>query len=129
MRHLKLMTTWCRISTLELPWCDMNGQEATWLSGVLTQYPALVHLDLNRNRIGAGGTDSLAGVLGQCTALTHLDLSYNCICKSPGAEESIARVLGQCTMLAHLDLSTNSTGPVGAESLRVLKQCWCSSQH
>ena len=48
MRHLTLMTTWCLISTLELPWCDMNGQEATWILGVLAQCPALA-LDLNRN--------------------------------------------------------------------------------
>ncbi len=69
------MTVRCRISTLtlELTWCDMNGQDAEWLSGVLTQCPALAHLDLNRNRIGSTGTEErLAGVL--VPALVYLNL-------------------------------------------------------
>jgi Ran GTPase-activating protein (RanGAP) involved in mRNA processing and transport len=47
------------------------------LAGVLAQCPALAHLDLRGNWIGAGGAERLAGVLGQCTALTHLNLSLN----------------------------------------------------
>jgi hypothetical protein len=31
-RQLPLMTTWCRISTLELPECERNGQDAERLS-------------------------------------------------------------------------------------------------
>ncbi len=75
---------------------------------MLTQCPALERLDLNRKRMGAGGTDSLAGVLGQCTVLTHLDLNYNWICKSPGTEEKLAGVLVQYPALVHLNLSDNA---------------------
>ncbi len=42
---------------------------------MLAQCPALAHLGLYKNGIGAGGADSLAGVLGQCAALAHLDLN------------------------------------------------------
>ena len=70
MRQLALMTVWCRISTLELPRCDMKGQDAERLAGVLAQCPALAHLDLSGNSdLGAGGAASLAGVLGQCREL------------------------------------------------------------
>jgi hypothetical protein len=49
MRQLPLMTSWCRISTLELSECDMKGQDAAWLAGVPAQGPALTHLDLSLN--------------------------------------------------------------------------------
>ena len=37
MRQLTLMTVWCRIRTLKLPECDMEGQDAEILAGVLEQ--------------------------------------------------------------------------------------------
>ena len=49
LRQLAAMTGWCRISTLELPRCDMKGQDADNLAGVLAQCPALAHLDLCEN--------------------------------------------------------------------------------
>ncbi len=76
MRQLAVATARMRrISTLELPRCEMKGQDAESLAEVLGQCRELVHLDLSGNKIGAGGVETLAGVLGQCTALAHLDLS------------------------------------------------------
>ncbi len=40
---------------------------------MLTQCPALAHLNLSGNQIGDAGADSLAEVLGQYASLTHLD--------------------------------------------------------
>jgi hypothetical protein len=102
MRQLAVATARCRISTLELPRCEMKGQDAESLAEVLGQSRELVHLDLSGNQIGDAGTERLAGV-GQCAALTHLDLYDNFI-GAVGAER-LAGVLGQCTALAHLDLS------------------------
>jgi Ran GTPase-activating protein (RanGAP) involved in mRNA processing and transport len=123
MRQLTLMTGWCRITTLELPGCDMKGEDEKRLAGVLAQCPALAHLDLSDNyRFGAAGAEMLAGVLGQCRELVHLNLSYNNILDS-GAER-LAGMLPQCTALAHLNLRENQIGPAGAESLAgVLAQC------
>ena len=53
--------------------------------------PALAHLDLSNNKIGAARAKSLAGVLGQCRALTNLILWNNTIGDS-GAE-SLSGVL------------------------------------
>ena len=49
MRQLPALTAQCRISTLELPNCEMKGQDAERLAGVLAQCPALAHLDLGIN--------------------------------------------------------------------------------
>jgi hypothetical protein len=147
LRQLTLMTAWCRITTLELPRCDMEGQNAERLAGVLAQCPALAHLDLSSNSIGSAGAERLAGVLGQCASLAHLNLSDNRI-HAAGAEglarvlakcpalthlnlgdnkigaERLAGVLGQCAALAHLNLSYNQIGNAGAERLAgVLAQC------
>ena len=80
IRQLTLMSARWHIITLELPRCEMKGQDAERFAGVLAQCPALAHLDLQLdwrrrgNWIGAGGAESLAGGLGQCAALTHLNL-------------------------------------------------------
>ena len=75
LRQLAALTARCRITTLELPRCGMEGQDAERLAEVLAQCPALAHLDLSCNsNFGAAGTESLAGVLAQCTALAHFDL-------------------------------------------------------
>jgi hypothetical protein len=123
VRQLPLMTGWCRITTLELPECEMEGHDGASLAGVLAQCPALAHLDLSDNHnFGAGGAARLAGVLGQCPALAHLNLLGNLI--GAGGAESIAGVLALCTALAHLNLSDNRIGNAGAESLAgVLGQC------
>jgi hypothetical protein len=142
LRQLTGMSAGCLITTIELPDCEMKGQDAERLAGVLAQCPALAHLDLSGNSdFGAGGAASLAGVLAQCTALAHLKLSGNVIgdagaeilagalgqCSSLShlnledndvdAAECLAGVLAQCTALAHLDLSCNYVGPAGAASL------------
>ena len=44
LRQLAAMTARCFITTLELPRCEMKGQDAEILAGVLAQCPALVHL-------------------------------------------------------------------------------------
>ena len=76
LRKLTFMSTRCHINTLELPSCNMKGQDTERLAGVLAQCPALAHLDLTGNsNFGAAGTKRLAGVLGQCRELVHLDLS------------------------------------------------------
>ena len=53
----------------------------------------LTHLNLDGNRIGSAGAESLAGVLGPCVALTHLDLGDNPI--EAGGSESLTGVLAQ----------------------------------
>jgi hypothetical protein len=151
VRQLAALTARCLITTLELPECEMKGEDAERLAGVLGQCPALAHLDLSgnsdfgpagaerlagvlgqcrelvhlnlsRNKIGAGGTERLAGVLAQCPALAHLNLWKNFI--GAGGAESLAGVLGQCPALTHLNLRYNQIGPDGAESLAgVLAQC------
>jgi hypothetical protein len=136
MRQLTVATARFRIITLELPHCDMKGQDAESLAGVLAQCPALTHVNLRytdydddrvhhlcHNRISSGGAEILAGVLGQYAALAHLDLSGNNI-GAAGAER-LAGVLPQCTALAHLDLSRNHIGDAGK---KVLKECWRSAQ-
>ncbi len=117
MRQLPLMTAWCRISTLKLPRCDMKGQDAEILAGVLAQCPALAHLDLSgKFNFRAAGAERLAGVLGQCRELVHLNLSFI----GAGGEESLAGVLGRWPALAPLNPRYNEIGPVGAEP------CWSS---
>ncbi len=151
LRQLSALTAQCRISTLELPRCEMKGQDAERFAGVLAQCPALAHLDLRGNfHCGAGGAERLGGVLGQsrelvhlnlsgnqigdagakslagqmsqCSTLVHLNLSWNRI--SDAGAESVAGVLAQCRALVHLDLSDNSIGADGTGRLaRVLEQC------
>jgi Ran GTPase-activating protein (RanGAP) involved in mRNA processing and transport len=138
LRQLTPLTTWCRISTLDLHQCEMNEQDAERLADVLAQCPALSHLDLcgfvevgrrhggcyqiGGNQIGSGGAESIAGVLAQCPALAHLDLSHNGI-HNAGAER-LAGELVQCRELVHLNLSWNQIEEGGAESLAgVLAQC------
>jgi Leucine-rich repeat (LRR) protein len=126
LRQLAAMTGWCRISTLELPRCDMKGQDAEILagvlrlSGVLGQCRELVHLSLSGNYIGAGGAERLAGVLTQCAALAHLDVSWNQI--GPAGADRFG-VLAQCAALAHLNLCGNDIGDAGTERLGVLALC------
>jgi Ran GTPase-activating protein (RanGAP) involved in mRNA processing and transport len=115
LRHITALTANCRITTLELPRCVMNGQDAERLAAVLGQCPALAHLDLSKNRIRETGAESLARVLGQCPALAHLNLGSNDI-GAVGAE-SLAGVLGHCTSLAHLNLGSNDIGAAGAAFL------------
>jgi Ran GTPase-activating protein (RanGAP) involved in mRNA processing and transport len=123
MRQLTLMTGWCRITTLELSFCDIKGQDAERLAEVLAQCPGLAHLDLCYNcNFGADGAGMLAGVLGQCRELVHLNLSGNVLGDS-GAE-GLAGALAQCPELAHLNLRDNGIEEAGAESLAgVLEQC------
>ncbi len=110
-----------QITTLELSFCEMKGQDAEKLAGVLAQCPALVHLDVSRNRIGVGGTERLAEVLGQCPALAYLNLRDN---QMGDAGTERLGVLAQCPALAHLNLSDNRICEGGAESLAgVLAQC------
>jgi hypothetical protein len=115
LRQLAAMTA-RRITTLELPKCDMKGQDAERLAGVLAHCPALAHIKVGYNQIEAAGAESLAGVLVQCTALAHLDLCGNQIGEA-GAER-LAGVLGQCPALAHLDIRYNGIGTVGEGRLR-----------
>ena len=63
------MISRCRITTLELPCCEMKGQD----------------------------TERLAGVLVQCPALTHLDLDGNCSHGDEGREEDAKRHVKNCT--------------------------------
>jgi hypothetical protein len=51
MRQLTLMTVWCRIITLQLPcrYDDINRQDAESLADLLTQCPALAHLNLRQH--------------------------------------------------------------------------------
>jgi hypothetical protein len=56
------MSVRCRIITLELPECEMKGQDTERFAGVLPQCPALAHLDLSGNPgFGAAGAMPGAG--------------------------------------------------------------------
>ena len=91
---------------------------------MLTQCPALSHLDLSSNsNLGSAGAERLAGVLGQCRKLVHLNLRGNNI--GAGGAERFAGVLGQCAELAHLNLSGNYLGDFGQ---RGLQECCRSAQ-
>jgi Ran GTPase-activating protein (RanGAP) involved in mRNA processing and transport len=110
MRQLTTLSTWCLITTLELPSCNIEGQDAERLAGVLAQCPTLAHFNLSAgycasraNRIGAAGAERLAEVLARCRSLAHLDLMGNHI--GDAGAESIAGVLAQCRVLTHLNLS------------------------
>jgi Leucine-rich repeat (LRR) protein len=123
----------CRITRLELPStalllagmtasCDEHfGADGTRLAGVLVprlqypvrwQCPALTHLNLSGNHIGAEETRRLAGVLAQCPALAHLNLSGNQV--DDYAAERLAGGLTQCLEMSHLNLSCNQIGAEGA---------------
>jgi hypothetical protein len=70
LRQLAAMTARCLITTLELPRCDMKGQDVERLAGVLAQCPALAHLDLHYNDIGTVGEGRLrASWRGQASDL------------------------------------------------------------
>jgi hypothetical protein len=64
------LTAQCRMSTLELPRCEMIGQDAERLAGVLAQCAALTYLDLSGNFNFGPAT-----ALPQCKALAHLALN------------------------------------------------------
>jgi hypothetical protein len=59
LRQLAAMTARCLITTLELPKCEIKGQEAGRLAEVLAQCPALAHLNLSQNRIEEKGQRGL----------------------------------------------------------------------
>jgi hypothetical protein len=129
MTQLVVFTARCRITTLALPECEMNAQDAERLAGVLEQCPALARLDLRGDShpndtfpscLGAEGAQSLGRVLRLCPALTYLNLSYNYF--GYRGVEVLAGVLARCTALAHLELSHNRIGTVGRERLR---SSWC----
>jgi hypothetical protein len=72
MRHLTLMTVPCRISKLKLPRCDVKGQDAERLAGVLAQCPALTHLNLRYNYIRAGWAGRLQASWCDCDRASFL---------------------------------------------------------
>ena len=64
--QLAVMPARCQITKLKLPSCEMKGQQALRFEGVLTQCPALAHLDLSGDfNFPATGAERLAGVLAQ----------------------------------------------------------------
>jgi len=52
LRQLIALIAQCRMTTLELPRCDMTGQDAEMLMRVLAQCPALAQLGLRGNSRG-----------------------------------------------------------------------------
>ena len=105
--QLTTLSTWCLITTIELPSCKIEGQDAERLAGVLAQCPALAHFNLSAgycassaNRIGAAKAERLAEVLARCRSLAHLDL-MGCGIGQDGAE-SFAGVLAKCATLTHV---------------------------
>jgi Ran GTPase-activating protein (RanGAP) involved in mRNA processing and transport len=153
-RQLTALTAGSRITTLELcfpqndKWCDaayrmihinhscmskMTEQGSLYcLARVLAQCPALAHLNLSYNGLGADGVESLARVLAQCPALAHLDLGNEIRPRIINGEsashaegvEILAGLLGQCAALSHLNLAGNDIRAEGAGSLAgVLGQC------
>ncbi len=129
MNKLPLMTSWCRITTLEVgglrdfPLYKTPETFAGMLEGVLGQSAgSLTHLDLDSNSLGSDGVRRLAGVLAQCTELRYLRLSSNDLARAGAV--ALAGALAHCRALNHLDLRDNEIGPAGAESLPgVLGQC------
>ena len=109
--QLATMATRHRITRLKLPRCQIQGQDADRLVGVLVECPTLTHLDLSWNKIRSDGAGSLAGVLGHFPALAHLDLSNNGI-EAGGL--GMLGVLVQCQSIDHLNLSRNAIRAAGA---------------
>ncbi len=100
LRQLAGVGSPVHISTLELPRCGMEGQDAERLAGVLAQCPALAHLDLIGNyHFGAAGAERLAGVLAQCRELVHLNLSNNLYIGTSGQERLRASWRGKASGL------------------------------
>ena len=87
LAQLATMPKNCRIIRLDLPNCQMRGQNAERLVGVLAQCPSLAHLILSYNAIGAEGSGTLAGVLPQCPALFRLSLGGNPLGDEGGLQE------------------------------------------
>ena len=106
--QLVLLVERCRITGIDLSFCQMKGKNVERLAGVIAQCPALAHLGLSNTGIDNDGAVRLAGVLPQCPLLAHLDLSNTAI-SSDGAGK-LAEVLPQCPALAHLYLSSNGIG-------------------
>jgi hypothetical protein len=121
LMQLAAMTAWCLIHTLELPECQMKGQDAERFAGVLAHCPALAHLDLSENNFGAAGAQRLAGVLGQCAALAHLNLSGNDI------EAGGQRGLQECWGSAQRWLTSISAGITSAHPRQRGLQEFCRS--
>ena len=97
LTQLEKMVSRCRITILDLEGCGMSEQDAERLAGVLEQCPALSHLYLRGNQIGAEGVGRLAGVLPQCPSLSELGLGGNQI----GAE-GVERLVGVLPQVLNL---------------------------
>lgn len=75
----------------------------------------LTALDLSRNRIGAGGMESLSVGLKDCHLLQTLDLSGNNLMDAGAI--TLGNVLLHCEELVHLGLAKNSIGDDGCSGL------------
>lgn len=112
IRHLGVLATVCKITSLELPCSNMNIQLER-LKEILDQCKSLTNLNLYNNILGTTGVISLIGVLGQCSVL---NLANNNI-STEGAKYLID-VLTQCT---NLNLCNNNIGTTGLESIEKCK--------
>ena len=52
LTQLEKMTSWCRITTLDLSSCSISCQDAGRLAGVLAQCPERFELNLLGNKVG-----------------------------------------------------------------------------
>jgi hypothetical protein len=74
---LAAMTARCLITTLELPFCYMKGQNPERLAGLLAQCPALAYLDLSHTCIyGAAIADRLFGKLVANSAIDRQEMRF-----------------------------------------------------
>jgi Ran GTPase-activating protein (RanGAP) involved in mRNA processing and transport len=144
LTQLEKLTTRCRITTLDLSWCNISGKD---LEFRITQRNGEDMQSTYINLTSPAGEDvrvpvpssflysaqnlflfekfmvqRLVGVIAQCPALSRLYLGSNFI----GAEGAgmLAGVLAQCPTLSYLDLGYNQIGAHGAGRLAgALNKC------
>jgi hypothetical protein len=102
LRQLAAMTARCLVTTIELAYCEMKGQDAERLAGVLAQWSALAHLDLSGNKIGAAGAESL----GECCRSAQRCLTF--MSAAIRSSQAGQRGLQECCRSAHRWLTSIS---------------------
>ena len=117
------MVSSCCLTTLVLDFTmwgkgRLSDADAAKLGGVLTQCPALEHLELmgiTFDRTNAFAFDVVTRGLTQSTSLTHLRCRG--IMMTAGATHCLEGVLGPCPALSHLDLSCSTVGALVARDV------------
>ena len=110
-----------RLRTTSFTRCwKLSDTDSAKLGGVLTQCPALDHLEIvgirfDNDRTNTSVFDVVARGLTQCASLTHL--RFRDMMMTAGAADCLGGVLGHCPALTHLDLSLFAVGALVARDV------------